>query len=88
MCDTELWALMQRVERLRYRAELLERASVGQPPAIEDFLIELARQSRHMAEGVCAKADALEPSAPCSSCAYREWALALPAAEADLETAA
>ena len=42
MTDPDLWTLMQRVETLRYRAELLNSASVDQPPAVRDFLAHLA----------------------------------------------
>jgi hypothetical protein len=50
MCDPALWALMQRVERLRFRAELLERASIDQPRAVRRMLLQLAAHSRDMAE--------------------------------------
>ena len=91
MCDPSLWALMQRVERLRYRAELLERASVDQPPAIQQFLLELAGQSRRMADcTACGQGEPAEQTDSCGACAYREWALApAPASsEEDLEAAA
>ena len=50
MCDPDLWALMQRVERLRFRAELLERASIDQPRHVRRMLLQLAAHSRDMAE--------------------------------------
>jgi hypothetical protein len=78
--DTEAWALMQRIERLRHRADLLDRASVGQPPAIRDLLTDLAEQARLMAEkegGFCPKC---VKAGCCNACAYRTWALAPPPA--------
>ncbi len=42
MTNPDLWTLMQRVETLRYRAEILNGASVDQPPAVRDFLTHLA----------------------------------------------
>ena len=50
MCDPALWALMQRVERLRFRAELLERASVDQPRAVRKHLLKLAAHARELAD--------------------------------------
>ena len=82
MLDPEVWALMQRVERLRYRAELLERASIGQPTAIRELLNQLAAQARQMAEHECAPCEACSETGCCSACAYRAWALADPPAAA------
>ena len=78
MGDPELWARMQRVERLRHRAELLELASVDQPPAIRKVLIQLARQARRMAEHDCRRCQEVSLMEACGACAYREWALAVP----------
>ncbi len=50
MADQALWALMQRVERLRFRAELLERASVDQPRTVRKMLLQLAAHARDMAD--------------------------------------
>jgi hypothetical protein len=83
MGEQGVWALMQRVERLRYRAELLERASLNQPPAIRDFLIELAGQARRMAEHDCAHCEGTAHHDCCSACAYREWALVVPSVSND-----
>jgi hypothetical protein len=62
MCDPTLWALMQRVERLRFRAELLERASIDQPRPVRRMLLQLAAHSRDMADR--AYADGLPSAAP------------------------
>jgi hypothetical protein len=78
MGDPELWALMQRVERLRYRAELLERASADQPPIIRDFLMQLADQARQMADQENDPCQQCGRAECCSSCSYRAWALATP----------
>jgi hypothetical protein len=78
MGNQDLWALMQRVERLRYRAELLERASIGQPPVLHDLLLELADQARLMAEHEGAPCPRCVEAECCSACAYRSWALATP----------
>ncbi len=80
MVDPDLWALMQRVERLHYRADLLERASVDQPPAIQAFLMELAKQARELADHACVQGDQ-GPAASCTGCGYREFALARPMRE-------
>ena len=60
MCDPALWALMQRVERLRFRAELLERASIDQPRPVRRMLLQLAVHSRELADR--AYAEGLQPA--------------------------
>jgi hypothetical protein len=64
--DPELWALMQRVETLRYRAELLESASMGLQGPARGFVLGIAVQLRQLAEQVYAlsKGDDLEPVRP------------------------
>ena len=54
MASLELWAQMQRVELLRYRAELLERAAIDQTPAVRKHLLGLAAQTRRLAAKVYA----------------------------------
>ena len=66
MCDPALWALMQRVERLRFRAELLERASIDQPRGVRKNLLRLAAHSREMAE--LAYAEGLAATAAADNC--------------------
>ena len=75
MQDPDAWALMQRVERLRYRAELLERASADQPPAIRDFLLQLAAQARRMADKEITPCEGCSIAGCCEKCFYRDWAL-------------
>jgi hypothetical protein len=82
MGDPELWAQMQRVEKLRYRAELLERASVGQASVVRDFLIQLAAQAIRMAEHESAPCETCTETGCCSACSYRAWAEAVPPAPA------
>ena len=66
MADLELWALMQRVETLRYRAERVERIFAGMPERYRPHGDGLAAHLRQMAEQVYAlsKGEAIAPVPP------------------------
>jgi len=63
MPDPELWALMQRIETCRYRAECVERAWATRPEPWRSFSIAVAAQWRQLAEQVYAlsQGEALPP---------------------------
>jgi hypothetical protein len=50
MPDRALWALMQRVETLRYRAERLERVSESWPNPWRDLAFDVASRWRRTAD--------------------------------------
>jgi hypothetical protein len=50
MPDPGLWALMQRVETLHYRAERLERAVAHWPPPWRDLAFHIAGRLRQTAD--------------------------------------
>jgi hypothetical protein len=50
MAEPELWALMQRVEWMRYRAEIAERARAAWTGPGRDLALDIALQWRQLAE--------------------------------------
>jgi hypothetical protein len=54
MPDRDLWALMQRIETLRHRADRLERAAAHWPSPWRDVGLHIARRWRQMADEIYA----------------------------------
>ena len=50
MSDRDLWALMQRIETLHYRAECLEKASTPWPSPWRDVAFHVAGRIRQFAD--------------------------------------
>ena len=52
MSDRDLWALMQRIETLRYRAECLEKASAPWSSPWRDVAFHIADRMRQLADRI------------------------------------
>lgn len=60
MVDPALWTLMQRVESLRYRADVLERIAAALTSPTRDQAIESAKRLRQAAERLAVRGCARE----------------------------
>jgi hypothetical protein len=73
MSDQSLWALMQRVEKMRHRAELLDGAASQWTIEARLLAADIALQWRQLAEEGLAAAEGGESDAATSLCWSQLW---------------